>query len=276
MDELYIVARCVLLDALEALGEHRNAIIVVGAQAIYLRAGEADLMVPPHTTDGDLALDPDLLEEIPPLEQALLAADFAPGGNNAVGVWVTHRETTSKPEVPVQVDLLVPRAVSPGTGRRAARLPGHEPTAARIVRGLEGTLVDADQLTLNALDPEDERTIEAKVAGPAGLMVAKLYKIEERRGTTRANDKDALDVLRLLRGVATEELADRMRRLLADPRSVESARHAMSLLGELFGRGGSGTDMAARAVLHVMDADEVRLSCELLSADLLAALGVER
>lgn len=67
MDELYVVARRVLLDALEALGSHREAIVVVGAQAIYLRAGEADLMVAPYTTDGDLALDPDLLAEIPPL-----------------------------------------------------------------------------------------------------------------------------------------------------------------------------------------------------------------
>jgi hypothetical protein len=44
-DELYTVARTVLLDALEALGEHRKALVLVGAQAIYLRVGEADLAV---------------------------------------------------------------------------------------------------------------------------------------------------------------------------------------------------------------------------------------
>ncbi len=44
--------------------------MVVGAQAIYLRAGDADLVVAPYTTDGDLALDPELLAEIPPLERA--------------------------------------------------------------------------------------------------------------------------------------------------------------------------------------------------------------
>lgn len=43
MDELYVIARRVLLDALEALGEHRNATILVGAQAICLHTGEADL-----------------------------------------------------------------------------------------------------------------------------------------------------------------------------------------------------------------------------------------
>ena len=60
MDELYVVARRVLLDALEALGAHREAIVVVGAQAIYLRAGKADLAVAPYTTDGDLAWVPGL------------------------------------------------------------------------------------------------------------------------------------------------------------------------------------------------------------------------
>ncbi len=206
MDELYVVARRVLLEALEALGDHSGAIVVVGAQAIYIQAGEADLTVAPYTTDGDIALDPDLLEEIPPVEEeALLRAGFAPGGRDAVGVWLTHRDTPSMPDVQVQVDLLVPKAVSPGKGRRAARLPGHEPTAARIVRGLEGALVDLDVLTLTALDPDDARSLEAKVAGPAGLLVAKLHKIDERKGTARANDKDALDVLRLLRGVSTGE-----------------------------------------------------------------------
>jgi hypothetical protein len=64
VDELYIVARRVLLDALDALGTHRGAIILVGAQAIYLRVGEADLAVAPFTTDGDLAIDPAVLAEI--------------------------------------------------------------------------------------------------------------------------------------------------------------------------------------------------------------------
>ncbi len=43
MDELYVIARRVLLDAVEALGDHRHATVLVGAQAVYL-----------HTTDADL------------------------------------------------------------------------------------------------------------------------------------------------------------------------------------------------------------------------------
>ncbi len=272
MDELYVVARTVLLDALQALGPHRDAIVVVGAQAIYLRAGEADLVVAPYTTDGDIALDPGLLDEIPPIEESLVGAGFLPGGGDTVGVWITRRDTPSTPDVRVQIDLMVPRAVSPGKGRRAARLSGHEPTAARIVRGLEGVLVDVDELTLGSLDPADTRTLAAKVAGPAGLLVAKLHKIEERQGTTRAIDKDALDVLRLLRGVPTDDLAARMQRLLADERSRAVAQHGRALLPDLFGRGGEGAEMAARAVTGLMDPAEVRLSCELLAGDLMVAV----
>ncbi len=63
-----------------------------------------------------------------------------------------------------------------------------------------------------------------------------------------------------------------MTRILTDERSAGPARHAVKLLRELFGRGGDGAEMAARAVTGVMNADEVRLSCEVLSNDLLEAL----
>jgi hypothetical protein len=54
----YVAARRVLLDAFEALGMHRKAVVLVGAQAIYLHVGDGDLAVAPYTTDGDLAIDP--------------------------------------------------------------------------------------------------------------------------------------------------------------------------------------------------------------------------
>jgi hypothetical protein len=72
----YIAARRVLLDSLEALGAHRKAIVLVGAQAIYLRVGEGDLAVSPYTTDGDLAIDPRELDDKPELAGMLKAAGF--------------------------------------------------------------------------------------------------------------------------------------------------------------------------------------------------------
>lgn len=172
----------------------------------------------------------------------------------------------------------MPATVSPGAGRRAARLLGHGVHVARKVDGLEGVLVDHAAQDIASLEPTaDPRVVRAKVAGPGALLVAKLFKIHERRGTSRANDKDALDVLRLLQGVATDDLARRISAILQDPRSAATGARALQLLAELFGlRGAEGAAMAARAVQPLMDADEVRLSCELLADDLLRALGQQR
>ena len=63
-DPLYVTARDVLLDALEALGPHRSSLVLVGAQAIYLHTGEAGIAVAPFTTDADMVIDPEGLAEL--------------------------------------------------------------------------------------------------------------------------------------------------------------------------------------------------------------------
>ena len=40
-DDLLVQTRSALLDALEALIDHRDAVIVIGAQAVYLHTGNA-------------------------------------------------------------------------------------------------------------------------------------------------------------------------------------------------------------------------------------------
>jgi hypothetical protein len=271
--ELYVLARSVLLDALEALGPHREACVLVGAQAIYLRVGEADLAVAPFTTDGDLVIDPRRLSDVPPVERALLAAGFALRGGTSVGVWVTHRATRTDPDVEVEVDLLVPEAVSPGSGRRAARLQGHEPRAARIARGLEAVLFDAELMRVVALDSSDARGFDVSVAGPAGLLVSKLHKIADRAGSPRANDKDAYDVLRLLRGTSAAEMVTRVRRFREEPLSKAVTAEALGLLGSLFGRVQAvGSQMAVRAARGLADPEETAASCVALAEEVLQAL----
>lgn len=44
--ELLIAARRALLDALDALAAHRQSVIVIGAQAIYLHTGAAQSASP--------------------------------------------------------------------------------------------------------------------------------------------------------------------------------------------------------------------------------------
>ena len=42
-DQAYVPARQVLLDALEGQGDQKEAVVLVGAQAIYLHTGYSDL-----------------------------------------------------------------------------------------------------------------------------------------------------------------------------------------------------------------------------------------
>lgn len=56
--DLLVRPRSVLLDALVALDEHRRAVVVIGAQAIYLHTGGAAVALAEVTKDSDLALDP--------------------------------------------------------------------------------------------------------------------------------------------------------------------------------------------------------------------------
>jgi len=78
-DPLYVAARGVLLDALEGLGEQRDALILAGAQAIYVHTGAADLAIAEFTTDGDLVVVPDQLKGQPRLSEAMERAQFRPG-----------------------------------------------------------------------------------------------------------------------------------------------------------------------------------------------------
>jgi hypothetical protein len=72
----YVEARRVLLDALTALTPHIDALVLVGAQAVYLRTAGRIETYQPFTTDADVVLDPRLLGPIPPLGQAMQRAGF--------------------------------------------------------------------------------------------------------------------------------------------------------------------------------------------------------
>ena len=53
--ELYVRSRRALLDALE---QHLDALVLVGAQAIYMHTGEVDEAIATETKDSDLVVDP--------------------------------------------------------------------------------------------------------------------------------------------------------------------------------------------------------------------------
>jgi len=92
VDPRYVAARRVLLDALLALEAQADALIIAGAQAVYLHAGDGDLTVAPFTTDADLAVNPELLYGDPLLEAAMTGAGFQLAlydGHVEPGIWTT-------------------------------------------------------------------------------------------------------------------------------------------------------------------------------------------
>lgn len=260
----YAIARRALLDALEALEDQLDAVTLVGAQAVYLLCGEADMAIAPFTRDGDVAIDPGSLKSQPKLEAALLGAGFVPH-EDQVGRWMSRGD--------VPIDLLVPEGIG-GAGRRAARLAGHGRGTARKVRGLEGVLVDRERRQIAALEESDAREFEMYVAGPAALLIAKVFKLSERSDSPgRLVDKDALDVLRLLRAFEAKALAHRLERILADPRASTVAVEAIDGMRALFRDPASrGSRLAARAVEGVDDPEVVAASCAVLTDELLRTL----
>ncbi len=265
-DPAYVGARTVLLDVLEYLNVHRDSVILVGAQAIYLHVGDDDLAIAPHTTDGDLVIDPNRLLDEPRLSTLLAQAGFTLAIRP--GTWRRH-------DVPI--DLLVPTALA-GPGRRGARLGPHGNDVARRAAGLEATLVDHAHMRIRSLERTDVREFDVRVAGVASLLVAKVHKLAERQHDVRRLEaKDALDVLRLLRHSPTADLARTLARLERDPLAGVSTTEARTLLAAMFGsRDGVGASMAAHATVGLENADTVRQSCEVLTKRLMNAWGAQR
>lgn len=249
LDPLYVAARRVLLDALVALKPHLGAVVVVGAHAVYLRTGDAGLAIAPFTTDADLALQPQILANRPGLERLLRDAGFEREDHNKPGAWVA-KTTIGGKQVDVPVDLMVPAAAAPGGGRRAVDLPGHDRMATRRTTGLEGCLVDNKIEVIHALDPDDHRVVQVRVAGPTALIIAKLHKLHDRQDDERRlADKDAGDVFRLMQSTDADTFIAMTRHLLNDPLCCDSTRAALRYLDELFGaRARPGVVMAVRAM----------------------------
>ena len=256
----YVAARRVLLDALEALAPHSAGLILVGAQAIYLHTGAGQLAIVEYTTDADLVVAPDLIADSPLVEALLTGAGFFRDVDP--GRWISPGG--------VYVDLLVPESLA-GPGRRGADLGPHGRHAARRARGLEAALVENAPMTITALDPADVRSTIIRVAGQASLVVAKTIKIAERLTEPgRERDKDALDVVRLLRGTPTSTLADGVAMLSADDRSALITAEALEEFERLFAQPDSpGTLMAVEAARPLEDADVLAASTSVLAIDLL-------
>lgn len=270
-DPLLVAARAALLDALDALDDHRNSVVVIGAQAIYLRTASAPVAVAETTKDSDLVIDPRTLDDDPLIEEAMKRGGFFRDlGKNQPGAWLNAAG--------VPVDLMVPEHLAGGGGKssRGARIPPHHKHATRRARGLEAAVVDNAWMTVSAFDATDERRHEVRVAGRAALLIAKLHKIGERANDApeRLIDKDAHDIYRILIDTPTEELALDFCRLLTDDVAGEATAQAVESLREHFASGPDavGSLMAGRTEEGVGEPETVALQTSILASDLLTAL----
>lgn len=265
-DNLIVEARAALLDAIAALEAHKASVILIGAQAIYLRTGNATFALAEATKDSDLAIDTRELGEDPLLEEAMTSAGFILNPvSQQPGAWMSPNG--------IPVDLMVPEHLAGSGSRRGVRIPPHSKHSARRAAGLEAALIDQSPMTVDSLNG-DGRSAVIKVAGSAALLVAKLHKLGERVDTPgRLNDKDAHDIYRLLVATETPDLAETMQRFHADEVSQGATAQALGYLEQLFASADAlGATMAGRAEEGVGQPDTVSASVSLLAQDLLSAL----
>jgi hypothetical protein len=262
---LFELSRSALLDACEALADHRRAVVVIGAQAIYLQTHAALVALAEATKDSDLLLDPRKLQDHPLLEVAMERAGFyLDAVRPQPGAWLSPAG--------VPVDLMVPERLAGAGGRRGARIPPHSKYATRRARGLEAAAVDSRIMQVRSLHRSDFRRFQMRVAGPAALLVAKAHKIGDRQSDVdRLVDKDAHDVYRILIAFDTAQLVEAFTTLLGNSLSAEVTGEALRVLGELFATGpdAPGSVMAGRAEEGIGEPETVALSAAVLTADLL-------
>ncbi|MCC6649749.1 MAG: hypothetical protein IT348_01215 [Candidatus Eisenbacteria bacterium] len=241
-EQLYVRAREVLLDALDALEPHLDRIVLIGAQAVYRHTQSAELAIAPFTQDADLALDPRGLSADPLIEGCLNAAGFVQGVSRQPGCWFGREG--------VEVDLMVPATLA-GDGRRSADIPPHDRFAARSAHGIEAVLVDNEWHEIPSLVPGNVRGHRVRVAGPAALLVAKSIKLSERAAgaATRLEHKDALDIYRLLLATETAMLSRKLLALLAEELTRATTTAALVALELLFDVPGNIGEVCLRAAL---------------------------
>lgn len=103
--EILVAARRALLVALEALDAQRSALVLIGAQAIYLHTGGAPVALAEATKDTDLAIDPRVLHDFPLIEEAMRRAGFEPNPiGRQPGSWLSPDG--------IPVDLMVPEMLA--------------------------------------------------------------------------------------------------------------------------------------------------------------------
>lgn len=213
--DLIVQACSALLDALDAGREHREAVILIGAQAIYVHTGRADIALAEATKDSDLALDTRHLANDPRIDQAMTAAGFIQDVTTGLpGAWIN----------PTRVPLTW---WSPKPSQAQPAASAEAPASLRTPRRRHGAL-SAWRLRSSTTRRGPSPLWARATTDSAPLRWLDRLLSWSRSSTSWASDarvrgalrnKDAHDIYRIFVAVAvaTGSLAATMVRLLADP-----------------------------------------------------------
>ncbi|MHB1846837.1 MAG: hypothetical protein ACYCWW_18605 [Deltaproteobacteria bacterium] len=258
-------ARDLLLDALAALEPHREALIVVGAQAVYEHTRLVEGLEQPSTSDSDLAVDPSLVTPSTSIYQALLDAGLFPARPDRSGIYSrTPTLPGGKPHLPT-LDLIAPESVA-GSSRshRGARIAGQDRRAVSKADGLEMALLDFEWRRIGPIAGGSGREeVEVKVAGAAALLCAKAWKLYERVRDAEAGkpwrlrEKDAGDIWHLMYVSDPDEVRETFERCSQHQTMGQAVRTGQEYLAGLFGAGGRGRLLAARNLADTRTETEV-------------------
>lgn len=198
-------SRRAIINVVGVLAAHAESLTLIGAHAVLLRTTDLDVPRMP-TGDGDLAVTPGLVGELPSIETLLAEAGYEHRTTARPGLW--GREAYSEPDgtrsFREKIDLLAPHGLS-GTASRSKRgvpalQPAHGKLAVGNALGLELAAFNRSLMTIT--DFADPRvSAEVHVAEIPALILAKGSKIGERLREPRkgpVRDKDLGDLWRLM------------------------------------------------------------------------------
>ena len=231
-------SRRLLIDTVRALGSFGDGITVIGAHAVHVWAQDTLGPIPMQATrDADVVINPVFVTPDPKLLDVMGGIGVKPALPDRPGVYGYVAEKDLPLAERTTIDLIVPEIYA-GPGRRAARIAGQERAAGRAT-GLELAVWDRHLRTLAAVDHPDD-TVEAWVAGPASLLVAKAHKVHERltqlaNRPDRLRPKDSGDIALLMMVSQPEAVSDVMAARSADhPEIVSVVAQAAQWLNGMY------------------------------------------
>lgn len=254
-DPQNVVSRATALSVIEGpLAKHRDALTLVGGQAVMLRTNDR-FGLRTSTSDADFAITPELVSSDPNIEQALRAAGFEPRNPDRPGLWgrsptidpVTGRKVWAE-MLDIDCPFALSGAVSPKK-RSAPLLRSHGKHATNNTPGLELASIDRDLVDVPDLH-NPSHSVQMYVGGYAGLICAKSYKIGERTyGTSRdVRPKDYNDLFLLVDTAGPETVAATFRQHSDDAVIGASVRQGQQYFSTLI-----RDDMVKQSMLAASD-----------------------